>query len=283
MNMRRIVWVFLLFIGSFSFATPRTVEADPVSNIVEEIIETIGLKANFKLRPAQVPNAIAITYKGERFVLYNPGFLQALTEATGNKWAAVSVLAHEIGHHLNGHTLDGFGSQPGKELEADEFSGFVLRRMGASLDQAQAAMKLAGNRKRSSTHPPQPDRLNAIAKGWNAADPGLGNSIVFSNPDEPKKQPADEMSQSEQAILDPKYVWKKVDFPGDRSAKYYITIRSSLVRIENNELTVIGKMVELEDRNFPYFIRLANSKLLLIGNDGKLITEDGKWIGSLQS
>jgi len=55
------------------------------------------------------------------------------------------------------------------------------------------------------------------------------------------------------------------------------------VRIENNELTVIGKMVELEDRNYPYFIRLANSKLLLIGKDGKLITEDGKWIGSLHS
>ncbi len=278
--MRRIVWVFLLFVGSFSFASPRT--ADPVSNIVEEIIETIGLKANFKMRPAQVPNAIAITYKGERFVLYNPVFLQALTEATGNKWAAVSVLAHEIGHHLNGHTLDGFGSQPGKELEADEFSGFVLRRMGASLEQAQAAMKLAGNRKPSSTHPPQSERLYAIAKGWNNADPTLGNEIVFSKPEVPKKQPA-EMSLSEQAILNPKYVWKKVDFPGDRSAKYYITVRSSLVRIENNELTVIGKMVELEDRNYPYFIRLANSKILLIGNDGKLITEDGKWIGSLHS
>ena len=276
--MRRIVWVFFLFIGSFSFANPGT--ADPVSNIVEEIIETVGLKANFKLRPAQVPNAIAVTYNGDRFVLYNPVFLRSLTEATGNKWAAVSVLAHEIGHHLNGHTLDGFGSQPGKELEADEFSGFVLRRMGASLDQAQAAMKLAGNRKSSSTHPPQSDRLFAIAKGWNAADPSLGNAIVFS---QPKKQPADEMSQSDQAILNPKYVWKKVDFPGDRSANYYITVRSSLVRIENNELTVIGKMAQLEDSNFPYFIRLANSKLLLIGNDGKLINEDGKWIGSLQS
>jgi len=277
--MRRIVWVFLLFISSFSFATP--ISADPVSSIVEEIIEAIGLKANFKLRPAQVPNAIAVTYHGERFVLYNPVFLQALTEATGNKWAAVSVLAHEIGHHLNGHTTDKFGSQPGKELEADEFSGFVLRRMGASLEQAQAAMKLAGNRKPSSTHPPQSERLYAIAKGWNAADPSLGNEIVFAHPEQPKKQPEEERGSS--AMLDPKYVWKKVDFPGDRSAKYYITVRSSLVRIENNELTVIGKMVELEDRNFPYFIRLANSKLLLIGNDGKLITEDGKWIGSLQS
>lgn len=279
--MRRIVLALLLFVSSFSFG--NSISADPVVDIVEEIIHAVGLKANFKIRAASVPNAIAVTYNGERFVLYNPNFLQALTQATGNKWAAVSVLAHEIGHHLNGHTLDGNGSQPEKELEADEFSGFVLRRMGATLDEAQAAMRLAGNRKPSSTHPPQADRLYAIANGWNAADPELGNDIVFAQPKEPQKQPEQEKGGSDQAILDPRYVWKKVDFPGDHSAKYYITIRANLVRLENNEITVIGRMVELDDRKYPYFIRLANSKLLLIGNDGKLITEDGKWIGSLHS
>lgn len=279
--MRRIVLALLLFVSSFSFG--NAISDDPVSDIVDEIIHVVGLKANFKIRPANVPNAIAVTYNGERFVLYNPNFLEALTQATGNKWAAVSVLAHEIGHHLNGHTLDGNGSQPGKELEADEFSGFVLRRMGATLEEAQAAMRLAGNRKPSSTHPPQADRLYAIAKGWNAADPALGNDIVFAKPKEPQKQPENEKTGSDQAILDPRFVWRNVDFPGDRSAKYYITVRSSLVRIENNELIVIGKVVQLDDRNFPYFIRLANSKLLLIGSDGRLITEDGKWIGLLHS
>src|SRR4030095_1270587 len=200
--MRRIVLALLLFVSSFSFG--NIVSPDPVSDIVDEIIHAVGLKANFKIRPANVPNAIAVTYNGERFVLYNPTFLEALTEATGNKWAAVSVLAHEIGHHLNGHTLDGFGSLPAKELEADEFSGFVLRRMGATLEEAQAAMKLAGNRKPSTTHPPQADRLYAIAKGLNAADPSLGNEIVFSKPKEPEKQPEQETINSDQAILDPK-------------------------------------------------------------------------------
>ena len=279
--MRRLVLALLLFVSSFSFG--NIVSPDPVSDIVDEIIHAVGLKANFKIRPANVPNAIAVTYNGERFVLYNPSFLEALTEATGNKWAAVSVLAHEIGHHLNGHTLDGLGSQPGKELEADEFSGFVLRRMGASLEEAQAAMKLAGNRKASLTHPPQEDRLYAIAKGWNAADPSLGNEIVFNKPKEPQKEPQQENTANDQAILDPKYVWRKVEFPGDPSARYYITVGSRLVRIENNELSVIGKMVALDDQNYPFFIRLISSKLLLIGNDGKLVTEDGKWIGSLKS
>ena len=34
------------------------------------------------------------------------------------------------------HTLERGGSRPEIELEADEFSGFVLRKMGATLPQA---------------------------------------------------------------------------------------------------------------------------------------------------
>ncbi|MCW3111082.1 MAG: hypothetical protein JWQ09_5588, partial [Segetibacter sp.] len=60
------------------------------------------------------------------------------------------------------------GSQIPKELEADEFSGSVLRRMGASLQQAQLAMKLIASPYASATHPGENDRLAAIARGWNS-------------------------------------------------------------------------------------------------------------------
>lgn len=138
--------------------------------MIANIIEVIGIKQNFEVMAATVDNAAAVIYQGKRYILYNPDFINRLNAAAGNNWASVSILAHEIGHHLNGHTLENIGSQPSKELEADEFSGFVLRRMGATLAEAQAAMKIAADYKQSLTHPGKTDRLTAIAAGWNRAN-----------------------------------------------------------------------------------------------------------------
>lgn len=143
---------------------------DGTEEVINEIIRVIGLKANFEVKAAQIPNAAAVAYDGKRYILYNPKFIASLNQAAGNQWASVSVLAHEIGHHLNGHTIEKIGSQPDKELEADEFSGFVLRRMGASLEEAQSAMRIAAGYKPSLTHPGKEDRMVAIADGWNSAD-----------------------------------------------------------------------------------------------------------------
>jgi len=91
----------------------------------------------------------------------------SITNTTGTNWSSISILAHEIGHHLNGHTLGVGGSRPDLELQADKFSGFVCARMGATLAEAQAAMKVAASSAGSSTHPPKSARLEAIAVGWN--------------------------------------------------------------------------------------------------------------------
>lgn len=85
--------------------------------------------------------------------------------------AAVSVLAHEVGHHLAGHTIQSGGSQPPIELEADKFSGFVLYKMGAPREDALVAMRalVPAEVQRDSTNPARDRRLAAIAEGWNQA------------------------------------------------------------------------------------------------------------------
>lgn len=42
---------------------------------------------------------------------------------TVNDFSQWSIHAHEIGHHLSGHTLTSGGDRHQQELEADEFSG----------------------------------------------------------------------------------------------------------------------------------------------------------------
>jgi hypothetical protein len=90
-------------------------------------------------------------------------------DRTKNNWAGISILAHEIGHHLSGHTLLPGGSQPAIELEADKFSGYVLYKMGAKINDAQLAMSTLVGDEDGPTHPGKSKRLKAILDGWKQA------------------------------------------------------------------------------------------------------------------
>ena len=136
---------------------------------IEDIVSSSGLSGRFNVRAAGVPNAAAVIRGEQRFILYSTGFIRSIRRATDSDWGSKSILAHEIGHHLNGHTLAQGGSRPNIELEADYFSGFVLQKMDASLEDAQVAMATLGSERGSATHPPKRDRLEAIASGWTKA------------------------------------------------------------------------------------------------------------------
>lgn len=158
-------------------------ETASASEIAKEILDSAGLAPNFVVRPASVPNAAASARGGMRFIEYNPAFISQLKSGSKTNWAVYSVLAHEIGHHLQGHTLQGTGSRPPIELEADRYSGFILAKLGSSLEEAQIAMRTFGSNSASGTHPPTNDRLQAIAKGWQDAK-ALAAKSSKTKPDE---------------------------------------------------------------------------------------------------
>jgi hypothetical protein len=120
---------------------PDDLELSPPSNsalaIVEEILAYVGLPQNFEVYSANIYNAAALMANGERVILYDPQLIIDIETITNHEWPAVSILAHEIGHHLAGHTLGGSNDRA-IELEADYFSGFILQKMGATLEEAQA-------------------------------------------------------------------------------------------------------------------------------------------------
>ena len=151
--------------GNVSLQKPAPIAVQRVNNIVN----TVGLKQNFAIYSSNVDNASALISGSSRYILYNPYFMQSVKDAAGVDWTSYTILAHEVGHHLNGHTIQRGGSNPAIELEADEFSGFVLAKMGASLTEAQAAMKLIASPKTSKTHPGKDLRLKAIERGWRKA------------------------------------------------------------------------------------------------------------------
>ncbi|MBP9152947.1 MAG: M48 family metalloprotease [Flavobacteriales bacterium] len=141
--------------------------------IVRRIVDVVGLEQNFDIMSANVPNALATIGDNRRMIFYSQNFILNIESATGTDWAGISILAHEIGHHLNGHTIIVGGSRPSLELEADKFAGFVSAKLGASLKESQAAINQVASSTGSSTHPPKSARLEATAIGWNHGKQGL--------------------------------------------------------------------------------------------------------------
>jgi hypothetical protein len=276
-------------------AAPVAATATSVApSYVQEIIATVGLKPTFELTAStQVPNAAAVVYGGKRYLLYNPTFINNLVRQTGNKWAAVSVLAHEIGHHLNGHTVTGNGSQPAVELEADEFSGFVLRKMGASLADAQAAMKMLASATASSTHPAQYDRLSSIAKGWQEADDQIDGRYIAKVPDfkpstpvatQPSRGGNTTIASNRRTVAQPtlsnRNILGAITFNADPNSQYYVTSQYNVVKVRNNQMSVIGKLSRLNSRNYPYVIS-DNETQLLVDARGTILTRQGRQVGTL--
>lgn len=167
-------------------------------DIVDQIVKSVGLEQNFEIMAANVPNAAAVIYESKRFILYSQVFISEIDRNTSSKWSSISILAHEIGHHLNGHTLDSLGSRPDKELEADKFSGFVCFKLGATLEQAQEAMKLIASESGSSTHPPKSARLEAITIGWTQAkeESQKNNSPTPTVPEKEPEEPSTKPKES---------------------------------------------------------------------------------------
>ncbi len=144
--------------------------------VVSAIMKFTGLPQNFDVvEHPKVPNAAAVIVMGpdklpRRVIAYNASFMDDVRTATANNnWAPISIMAHEIGHHLSGHTIQPGGSQPPTELEADKFSGYVLYKMGAVLADAQKAMNTLVPETDGATHPGRGKRIRAIEDGWKQA------------------------------------------------------------------------------------------------------------------
>jgi hypothetical protein len=175
------------FCSQFSFRSKEVAE-----KAVDEIVRRSGLKRNFYVMECpNTDNCFAAIQGQTRLIVYDGSFMKKANDLSKSDWGALSILAHEIGHHLQGHTIIEGGSDPVKELEADEFSGFVMYQMGASLKEAQAAISKLTSDYDGGSHPARPKRLAAIKKGFDNAQELYPNikkndgSIVT----QPKSQP----------------------------------------------------------------------------------------------
>ena len=183
--MKQLAFIFSLLISQIAFAQrvnqcgiiipPKSLQSNFASvyeagDFINTMLDSINWKENFAIQEQNgINNAYATIIRNKRYIIYDNDFLENLDSYAGTKWASVSVLAHEMGHHYRNHVVDTRGSTPPKEIEADYFSGYVMAKLGASLTEARAAMEQIASPRASSSHPARADRLDAIARGWNYA------------------------------------------------------------------------------------------------------------------
>lgn len=300
----------LLLALPLALAVPAQAQTAPApTDVIREITDAVGLKARFELRATrEVDNAAAVVYNGKRYLLYNPAFLNSVNRTGHTDWAGISILAHEMGHHLNGHTLRAGGSQPADELEADEFSGFVLRKLGASLAQAQAAMATVPDAEGSATHPGRTPRLAAIGQGWQRANeqlvasaraaapsakpavvavarpvaPVYDNEDVADLPTAAAASPSREMVAISQNSGDAVRLVGQLTFRNDPSQRYYLTNALKVVHVdEDDNAEVVGRVTRTDSQAFPFVLTDAQQRRLFITERGDVYDKAGQRVAKL--
>lgn len=226
--------------------------------IVNEILQLIVLTSNFEIQAANVPNAMAHFIQGKRYILYNEEFMDGIYQKTGNHWAQIMILSHEIGHHLNNHTWSEDGNLKEMELEADQFAGGVLFRMGATLEQAQTAVSLLPENINSKSHPPISARLQAIAVGYLKVQEQerKGNQI--------NTLPAEPSGSERQAINDRD---EEVSFIYAVQHKIDMINADILPRIERK--SIMGNQNEIEEIALRLELWISDFNWILIKGDEK--------------
>ncbi len=232
--LRKPLHTFLLLLLAVNNGSTQEVQVteQAAKEAVYQIIQYSGLEANFVvLENDEVKTAIAYIKNKKRYVEYNPQFIASIADSSKTDWSAISILAHEIAHHLLGHTLDPGKVSPGDELACDKYSGFILRSMGASLPQSLAAMQIAGDPHGTKTHPPAAARLKAIEQGWRDPDRLASQGNQF------------ELTREESFT-------HRLRFLRDEN-NYYVTHESHVVWFNNYaEPIEFGLLEDLEEHDF---------------------------------
>ena len=253
-----------------SFITDKEAE-----DALNKILNVIGASRNFLLVSCdEINNALAITFKGERYILYDKDFIDKIEDMT-NDWSGLFILAHEIGHHINGHTRDFLlakildeqskQKQREEELEADEFAGFVAAKLGAKYSDIENLIDLissAGDDDDSySTHPNKKKRLFAIGTGFaNAKKNNKENITKGNNIDaEYKVKNIIEENNLGTGYLWQYETWENPDFDGGKT-----WIDKETLSLDPLEL------LELKKEN-PILTKIAKSKGYSKRSDGKII------------
>lgn len=162
-----------IYVNELVFEISESAEIDPTFMLCGILGNTTGI-------------AFAFGRNGNKYLAYEEDVFRGMRFSSERSWGAIFILAHEIAHHALDHIITTEETPVGgvvglrnarrsNEAIADEFSGFVLSKMGASLPEAIHALGLVPETE-SNTHPTRAARIEAARTGWRKAS--FGKSLI---------------------------------------------------------------------------------------------------------
>lgn len=142
------------------------------NHIIDKITEEIGIASSFTYIPCrETYNAAAVINpfnNNARYIVYDDLYFSKIY--ANNKYASLFIIAHEIGHHINGHTIrkdNNISEKQRAELEADYFAGFIMFKFGAKEKDIIDVINGFPNPKTDyESHPKNAKRLEYALKGY---------------------------------------------------------------------------------------------------------------------
>ncbi len=262
----------------YGFTTDLTDDIAAYKTVVNIIRET-GLAQNFVILPGDVDNVKAYVEDNERILEYNPGFMEKLQGDTN--WHGISVLARQIGHHLSNHELEDGSASVEEEIEADKYAGFVLFKMGASLDEAIKALESSMVEDSLGKGISKNARLASLTRGWNNAKTLMTDTVVIAKApmqDSIKEVVAQNPSSVAKDAVLPDYLYR-VYLAVDKSM-YFIDEEDKVFKEEDGKPVAVGLKKDSDKPGFDWiFMKEGDSYGVdLKGRLWAYTTEgDGDW------
>lgn len=147
-----------------------------IPEVVQLIKKQIGFTGDiFVYIASKENNCFATILEGRRVLIADHSFLNKVNKVSSTQWAAISIISHEVGHHIAGFNRNKSSSDD--ELDADYWCGFVLEKLGADKSASTKCMMKFGSEEDSNSHPNKYTRARMIEKGWDDAN---NNTIDYS-------------------------------------------------------------------------------------------------------
>lgn len=133
---------------------------------VNKICNAAYIVPNFRVLRASVDNSIAtIDSNNNRVIYYSQAFFQSLESETYK----MAILAHEIGHFVNNHTFSKNDRRPTDELEADQFAGSILCKLGYNINDTKKLLMELCSTQGEGYYPARLARIEAFNYGFEKA------------------------------------------------------------------------------------------------------------------
>ena len=140
---------------------------------IRKITQQIYISPNFIYKNCNnINNALAVInpLNNKRYIMFDFEYLSSISN--NDYWFKMFVLAHEIAHHINGHTIPNnevistLKSQQ-KELECDYFAGYILFKLGSPENQILKIFNdLPDATSDYENHPKNYKRIDYALKGY---------------------------------------------------------------------------------------------------------------------